>query len=41
MLDTVYKEDMKDSGLKLVLFYSNPKIYKDEDESKNSKQENH
>jgi hypothetical protein len=27
-----YMEDMKDSGLKLVLFYSNPKIYKDQKE---------
>jgi NAD(P)H-flavin reductase len=33
-----YMEDVKDPGLKLVLFYSNPKIYNDnEDENKNSK----
>jgi hypothetical protein len=32
-----YMEDVKDSGLKLVLFYSNPKIYKNEDENENNK----
>jgi hypothetical protein len=32
-----YMEDVKDSGLKLILFYSNPKIYKDGEENKNNK----
>lgn len=32
-----YMEDVKDPELKLVLFYSNPKIYKNEDENKNNK----
>jgi len=32
-----YMEDKKDPELKLVLFYSNPKIYKMEDQNENSK----
>ena len=32
-----YMEDKKDSDLKLVLFYSNPRIYKNEDQNENRK----
>jgi len=34
-----YMEDIKDPELKLVLFYSNPTIYKDGDENENNKKE--